>query len=110
MSGVLTAVSQTLQDADASKCSTKSVALLEGPIDECRTQLSDLHLVLVKQVSGRNRWIRMGRQLKWPLKEKETMGLIERIGRMQRNISLALHADDLYFTSHQTRHVRANMS
>jgi len=99
MSGVLTAVATMLQSNDRTTDYAKLVTLIGGPLQECTTQLSDLHSLLVKQVSGRNKWIRMGRHLKWPMKEKETIALIERIGRLQRSISLALHAEDLYVTS-----------
>lgn len=106
MSGVLTAVATMLQNNnDPTTDSAKLVALIVGPLQECTTQLSDLHSLLVKQVSGRNKWIRMGRQLKWPMKEKETIALIERIGRLQRSMSLALHAEDLGYRDKISTHL-----
>jgi hypothetical protein len=92
LSGVLEALSTTLQSRSGA---AKRASLIDGPLEECKTQLTDLHKMLVKQVSGRNRWMRLGRALQWPLKEKETRVWVERMERFKRTFSLALQADEM---------------
>jgi hypothetical protein len=85
LSGVLTGISGTLNAAN----------ILEGPLEECRGQLEELHEFLLKQMQGKNRLRRLGRRLTWPMKEKETKEWIERIERFKRTFQLGLQADDM---------------
>lgn len=90
LTGVLNAFSTSL--------SPQGAHLIDGPLEECKKQLLELHEFLLKQVRGTNRWIRMGRSLKWPMRERETMVWVERIERFKRTFSLALQADGMSVT------------
>ncbi|KAF8537949.1 hypothetical protein BDD12DRAFT_806544 [Trichophaea hybrida] len=92
LTGVLNAFSTSLS------FSQQGTNLLDGPLEECKQQLLELHEFLLKQVRGRNRWVRMGRSLKWPMRERETMVWVERIERFKRTFSLALQADGMSVT------------
>jgi hypothetical protein len=71
-----------------------NIELLEGPIQECEQQLEELHQFLLKQQSG-SRMRRLGRALKWPMKEQETRDWIVRMERYKNTFSLALEQEKL---------------
>jgi hypothetical protein len=92
LSGVLNLISTNL---DARSTQNISPSILAGPIEECKSQLLELHEFLVRQLGGKNRLRRFGRRLKWPLKEKETKEWIERIERFKRTFLLGLQVDEM---------------
>jgi hypothetical protein len=72
-----------------------SADLLDGPIEECKQQLEELHEFLVKHQSGGSRIRKLGRALKWPMKEQETRDWIVRMERYKNTFSLALQQEEL---------------
>jgi hypothetical protein len=64
---------------------------LGGPLEQCRRTLQEIHDVLDKAKMDSNR--RLGRTLKrlaWPLKQKDTVALIERLERQKATFAIAL--------------------
>jgi hypothetical protein len=89
LSGVLNSISTAVDSAGAAP-----PHLLEGPLEVCKTELLDLHEFLLKQLNGKNRFLRLGRRMTWPMREQETKEWIDRIERSKKTFMLALQADE----------------
>ncbi|KAA8895795.1 hypothetical protein FN846DRAFT_314809 [Sphaerosporella brunnea] len=72
-----------------------SADLLDGVVEGCNQQLEELRQLLEKHQSGGSRLRKLGRALKWPMKEQETRAWIARMEGHKTTFSLALKQEEL---------------
>jgi hypothetical protein len=92
--GLLSGVLNSISTAVDSGGGATPPHILEGPLETCKTELLDLHEFLLKQLKGKNRFLRLGRRMTWPMREQETKEWIGRIERSKKTFMLALQADE----------------
>ncbi|KAF8246567.1 hypothetical protein K440DRAFT_662004 [Wilcoxina mikolae CBS 423.85] len=68
------------------------ISQLSGTLGECQTTLEALTKDLEGHFSNKLRE-KLGRQLKWPMKEPQVMEFVQRLQRYQQNFQPALQAD-----------------
>ncbi|KAI5841635.1 hypothetical protein BZA05DRAFT_380346 [Tricharina praecox] len=92
LSGVFTALCSSLQSGR--QASTIAGGLI-GTLEECNGKLEELYAFLVKQQdSSGSRLRKLGRALKWPLKEQDTRDWIARMERYKNTFSLAMQREN----------------
>jgi hypothetical protein len=97
LSGIMTTLNGVLEaeKEEGKRVGLINSAMLQGPIEECKTQLAELHEYLERHQGVGNRFRGMGKRLKWPLKKSETMEWIVRIERYKSTFSLALQSEEM---------------
>ena len=93
LTGVLNSLCSFIQSGES--VSSISMEMLQTTIKECTDQMEDLHSNLVKHQGSGSRLRNLGKSLKWPLKQQDTLDWIARIERYKNTFSLALQQEEL---------------
>lgn len=96
LNGVFSALCSSLLGGSEETKSGVDAGVLKETIQECEEKLQELYAYLLKQQDSSSRLRKLGRALKWPLREQDTRDWIARMERYKNTFSLALQQEDMY--------------
>jgi len=103
LNGVFVALCSSLEARKRGTTATAIGDSLTETVRECHCKLEELYAFLVKQqdASG-SRLRKLGRTLKWPLREQDTRDWIARMERYKSTFSLAMQQENRQVIPHST--------